>query len=133
MKHLYLYAFLAVAQYGSFSGAAEMHRQRGTCHQQPAKVQAVQEAVLKIAFKDKRPEDILGLLSKGMGIALLIRRQAKFYRNSGIVGIELIPAISSRISLIGEKSAALPPAARMFFDFIPERRTSWTMAPSSGR
>lgn len=74
----------------------------------------------KTQYKGHRPENILGLVAQGMGISLLMKRQAEFYKNPGIVTIALTDHIVSRISLVYKQNRVLPPTAGCFVRFLKE-------------
>jgi LysR family transcriptional activator of glutamate synthase operon len=72
----------------------------------------------EMAYKGHRPENIIGLVARGMGVSLLMRRQAEFYKNPGIVCLELAENVSSRISLIWKKGRVPSPAAQTFISYM---------------
>lgn len=74
----------------------------------------------KTQYKGHRPENILGLVAQGMGISLLMKRQAEFYKNPGIVIVALKERIESRISLVHRRDRPLPAPARCFVRFVSE-------------
>lgn len=74
----------------------------------------------KTQYKGHRPENILGLVAQGMGISLLMKRQAEFYKNPGVVTLTLTDHIVSRISLVYKQDRPLPPTAKCFVRFFKE-------------
>ena len=74
----------------------------------------------QMAYMGHRPENIIGLVARGMGVSLLMRRQADFYKNPGIVCRELTEKVESRISLIWESGSAPSPPAQTFISFLQD-------------
>ncbi|NLU23555.1 MAG: LysR family transcriptional regulator [Clostridiales bacterium] len=72
----------------------------------------------QMAYKGHRPENIIGLVARGMGVSLLMRRQADFYKNPGIVCPELSERIVSRVSLIREPGRPITPPIQTFISFL---------------
>lgn len=72
----------------------------------------------QMAYKGHRPENIIDLVSKGMGISLLMKRQVSFFPNPGISILDVMPDVCSSIYLINKKNHALSPAARAFRSFV---------------
>ena len=74
----------------------------------------------KTIYKGHRPENLIEFVSQGMGVSLLMKRQADFYRNPGITVVELTQQVSSRISLLYRRGRPLSAAARAFIEFLRE-------------
>jgi LysR family transcriptional activator of glutamate synthase operon len=74
----------------------------------------------QMAYKGHRPENIIGLVARGMGVSLLMRRQADFYKNPGIVCLELSEQIHSRISLIRAPGRTPTPPTQTFLTFLAD-------------
>lgn len=74
----------------------------------------------KMAYKGHRPENIIELVAKGMGISLLMRKQPEFYKNPGISIVCLRPRVTSYICLVKRKDRTLSASARAFWSFIEE-------------
>lgn len=72
----------------------------------------------KTVYKGHRPENLIEFVSQGMGVSLLMRRQADFYKNPGITVVELAQQVSSRVSLLSRNDRPLSAAARVFIDFL---------------
>lgn len=68
-----------------------------------------------IAYTSHRIENIIDLVEKGGGVALLMRQSAEFYRHSHkITLVDLVPTASTRICLYYNKSKVFSPAAQLF-------------------
>ena len=74
----------------------------------------------RIVYKGHRPENLMEFVSQGMGVSLLMQRQAGFYKNPGIVTVPLAEPVSSRISLLYRRGRPLSAAARAFVEFLKE-------------
>lgn len=61
----------------------------------------------KVFYKGHRPENILGLVAKGMGVSLLLKKEVEFYVNSGVEMICLAQPIHSEIYLTNPKQMNL--------------------------
>lgn len=72
----------------------------------------------KTVYKGHRPENLIEFVSQGMGVSLLMRRQADFYKNPGITVVELAQQVSSHVSLLYRNDRPLSAAARVFIDFL---------------
>lgn len=68
-----------------------------------------------IVYASHRIENIIDLVEKGGGVALLMRQSAEFYRRSHKIAlVDLVPTASTRICLCYNKSKLLSPAAQLF-------------------
>jgi DNA-binding transcriptional LysR family regulator len=67
-----------------------------------------------IVFTDPKPEDLIELVQKGMGIALLLKHLAIYLVNPNIAIVDVTPTISIRIYLCYLKGAKLSEAAKYF-------------------
>jgi LysR family transcriptional activator of glutamate synthase operon len=74
-----------------------------------------------ISYKGHRPENILGLVAKGMGVSLLLRREVEFYKNPGVIGIPLAHPIISNIYLTNPKQVSLTYPYGLFVDYIKKQ------------
>lgn len=72
----------------------------------------------KIAFTGHRAENIIDLVSKGMGVALLMKKPAIFLSNPNIAIIDIIPQISTTISLTYSKNQKMSIAATHFLNLV---------------
>ncbi len=73
-----------------------------------------------VTFTGHRPENIVELVSKKMGISLLMTRQAEYLKNPGIVCVNLTPKVTSNIYLIHLKDRRFSAAALRFWEFISQ-------------
>lgn len=67
-----------------------------------------------------RPENIIDLVSKGMGISLLYRKLFDYVNNPNTVAVEVSPLHSSTIGLSKLKSHKLSYAANAFWEYIKD-------------
>ncbi|NTV90346.1 MAG: LysR family transcriptional regulator [Clostridiales bacterium] len=72
----------------------------------------------KVKYTGHRPENIIDLVSKGMGVSLLMKRHVDYYKNDGIVCLEIKPTIDSLICLAKTKDHSLSSKARIFWNYI---------------
>ncbi len=71
-----------------------------------------------IVFTGHRGENLIDMVSKGAGCALLMKRPAVFLSNPNTVLVDIIPSISTRISLFYKKNTELSIAARHFINCV---------------
>lgn len=71
----------------------------------------------RMAYKSHRPENIIDLVAKGMGVSLLMRKQVSFFSYPGVVCASLQPPIYTSICLT-PAPAEMSCGARLFKDFI---------------
>jgi LysR family transcriptional regulator, transcription activator of glutamate synthase operon len=76
----------------------------------------------KLKYTGSRPENIIDLVSQGMGAALLMKRHTEYYKGSGVSYIDILPAIESTICLAKLRSRKLSDAAKLFWDYIKNRK-----------
>lgn len=71
-----------------------------------------------VVFSSHRIENIVDLVEKGMGIALLMERQAAGRQDGNFSMAAIEPAVISRISLVYMKNRPLSPAAQHFLRYV---------------
>ena len=74
----------------------------------------------RIRLMGRRQENIIGFVGMGMGVSLLMRRHAEFFKTPQITIREITPTAESRICLIWKKNRPLSPAAATFLKFLQE-------------
>lgn len=74
-----------------------------------------------IAYTGHRPENIIALAGRNMGVALLMRRHVDFAKNPDVVTIPLVPAVESAICLVRRKDRKLTPMGQEFWNFVADR------------
>lgn len=78
----------------------------------------------KVTYTGHRAENMISLVNKKMGIALLTKRPAQFFLREGIVIVDIRPSISTRISLVYSQKHELSCTARNFIkwlnDYLPD-------------
>lgn len=72
----------------------------------------------RTVYKGHRPENLIEFVSQGMGVSLLMKRQANFYKNPGIAVVELTEQVSIRISLLYWHNRPQSAAVRTFIEFF---------------
>lgn len=72
----------------------------------------------KIMYKGHRPENILGLVAKGMGVSLLLKKEVNFFVNPGVTSINLAQPIYSEIYLSNPKQSSLQYPYQIFVDYV---------------
>jgi LysR family transcriptional regulator, transcription activator of glutamate synthase operon len=72
----------------------------------------------RVAFTGHRAENILDLVSKGMGIALLMKKPIISLLNKNITMVEINPAIRTTIALAYSKNTIMIPAATHFLNLM---------------
>jgi LysR family transcriptional activator of glutamate synthase operon len=73
-----------------------------------------------ISYTGHRPENIIDLVSNGMGVSLLMERHAKYFRNDKVVCVAITPTIESNICLVKNKNRSLSPNSKLFWNYIKE-------------
>ena len=71
-----------------------------------------------VKYTGHRPENIIDLVSQGMGNALLMKRHTDYFKNAGVVCVDLAPTVQSAICLAKIKNRNLSYAAKVFWDYI---------------
>lgn len=69
-----------------------------------------------IVYTDPKPENLIGLVKKEMGIALLMKQLASYFVDEDIAIVELTPTIHSKVCLCHLKDKELSEAAKQFID-----------------
>jgi LysR family transcriptional activator of glutamate synthase operon len=72
----------------------------------------------KVAFTDHNLGNIIDLVVKEMGVALLMKRLAVYLSNPNISIVDISPSISTQISLCYKKDAELSDAAKHFLTCV---------------
>lgn len=72
----------------------------------------------KVKFTGHRPENIVDLVSQGMGIALLMKRHTDYIKNSGVRAVAVAPAVESTVSLTKLRDRRLSRPVKLFWDYI---------------
>jgi DNA-binding transcriptional LysR family regulator len=67
-----------------------------------------------VLFAGHRLSNIADYVTKGTGVALLMRGQTRFIRNPKIVVVDITPPICTAINLCWKKGIELSPAAKHF-------------------
>jgi len=68
----------------------------------------------KVAFTDERIENLIGLVSQGMGVSLLMKPLALYAYNPKIAIVDITPIVTTEISLCYLKAVTLTEAAKHF-------------------
>ncbi|MDY2626921.1 MAG: LysR family transcriptional regulator [Lachnospiraceae bacterium] len=71
-----------------------------------------------IIFTGKRAENIVDLVEKGMGVALLMRKPVESFANRSISIVDVAPVITTKINLYYKKDTQLSLVARHFIDCV---------------
>jgi LysR family transcriptional regulator, transcription activator of glutamate synthase operon len=77
----------------------------------------------KVALTDHKIENILDLVIKGMGIALMMKQSAFFSYRSEAAIVEITPPITTRINLCHLKNVELTAAAKHFIHCTESQKT----------
>jgi LysR family transcriptional regulator, transcription activator of glutamate synthase operon len=77
----------------------------------------------KVVLTDHKIENILDLVIKGLGIALMMKRSAFFSYRSEVAIVEIAPPISTKINLCHLKKVELSAAARHFIHCTEAQKT----------
>jgi len=72
----------------------------------------------RVKYTGHRPENIIDLVSQGMGVALLMRRHGAYFRNKGVFFVNIIPTVESSICLARLKNKRLSSGAALFWNYI---------------
>lgn len=74
-----------------------------------------------VIFTGNRPENILDLVSRGMGTSLLTESFYNYYKKEHTIGIEIVPTAMTRMVLAHLKDHELSIPARRFWDYVASR------------
>ena len=72
----------------------------------------------KIVYTDPEAENLVDLVIKGMGVALVLKKLVLHLSHSGIAVVDITPSVSSQISLCYPKDAKLSDAAKHFVQCV---------------
>lgn len=72
----------------------------------------------RIVFTGRRADNIIDLVSKEMGVALLMKKPASTLINDGVRMIRITPAVTTTISLAYHKTHKMNSAALHFLDLV---------------
>jgi len=72
----------------------------------------------RVAFTGHRAENILDLVSKGLGVALLMQKSSQSLMIPGVVTVKIEPDIRSNINLAYSKITTMSAAANHFFNLV---------------
>ena len=70
----------------------------------------------RIIFTDSKPENIVELVSKGLGTAIMMKRLATYLANPDVKTVDISPPVTSRINLCYLNKEELSEAATQFID-----------------
>lgn len=76
----------------------------------------------KVKYIGHRPENLVDFVSQGMGIALLMKRHASYFKQASVSCIDVTPRVESSICLAKIKSHKLSNAAQVFWNYIKNER-----------
>jgi LysR family transcriptional activator of glutamate synthase operon len=76
----------------------------------------------KVKYTGHRPENIIELVSQGIGMALLMKRHTDYFKNAGVTCIEITPRVVSSICLAKIKSHKLSHAAEILWNYVKNGR-----------
>lgn len=110
--------FLAVAESGSFSEAAErLYTTQPTVSKQIGAQAGFAPAV---AYSGTRMENIVELVASGMGVSLMMRRAIDFINKGTVSVVPLEERFASRIALARPRRRRLEGEAAAFWRFVRE-------------
>jgi LysR family transcriptional regulator, transcription activator of glutamate synthase operon len=72
----------------------------------------------KIRYTGHRPENIIDLVSQGMGNALLMKHHTDYFKNTGVSYVDIMPTVKSAICLAKIKNRRLSVAGKIFWNYI---------------
>lgn len=75
----------------------------------------------KMAYTGHRPENLIELTARGMGITLLMVKQAEYFKNENVEIREIKPFIKSEICLIKLKEKEFSANSKLFWQYLSER------------
>lgn len=74
----------------------------------------------KVNYQGHRPENLISLASAGVGISLMMRNHAEFFKTEQVVIRSITPTKKSKICMIWKKGAGLSPAAQAFIQYVSQ-------------
>lgn len=72
----------------------------------------------KVTYSSHRPENIIDMIGKGMGISLMMARHVSYFKHEAVIGIPVEPVIEAPVCLVKLKNHALTGPAKLFWTFI---------------
>lgn len=72
----------------------------------------------RVVFTDHQIENILDLVGKGMGISLLMKKLALYLEKPGLAIVDIVPPITTQVSICYRKGEELTSGAKLLLDFI---------------
>lgn len=79
----------------------------------------------RIAYTGHRPENLVDLAARGMGVALLMERHTVLMGHSDVACVPLSPTVRSDICLVRPRRRHLSPAAKVFWNELRPYRQTW--------
>lgn len=76
----------------------------------------------KVRYTGHRPENITDLVSRGMGVSLLMRRHAEYIMNPGVAYVGVSPNVNSEICLVRVEGKKMSRPAKLFWERIADNR-----------
>ncbi|MEX2785105.1 LysR family transcriptional regulator substrate-binding protein [Streptococcus sp. H49] len=74
-----------------------------------------------VTYTGKRTENIVDLVSKGMGISLLMAKPVAYINTQNFVSlVPILPHLETELVIYYKKGSALSKAARHFLDFVQQ-------------
>lgn len=77
--------------------------------------------VPQISFTGHRPENIIDLAARNMGVALLMERHAEYVGNPNVAAIEITPRVESAICLVRCKNGRITATGQEFWNYVSDR------------
>ena len=87
---------------------------------------AVEGFVPEVRYRGTRAENIIDLVSRGMGVSLLMRKPAAYLARAAVSIVDLEQPIISQIKLFRMRDCDPSPEAMLFLEFLPLASTQGT-------
>ena len=72
----------------------------------------------KVRYSGSRADNIIDLVSRGMGVSLLMKKPASYLDNQRVVLVDVDPTFLTYIKLYRLRGRRLTPEAQAFFDYV---------------
>ncbi|SHE24805.1 LysR family transcriptional regulator [Actinomyces glycerinitolerans] len=80
---------------------------------------AAEGFVPQVRYQGSRAENILDLVSRGMGVSLLMRKPVLYLARDDVSIVDVDPTVTTRVKVYFRRDGELSPAAQKFLAYLP--------------
>ncbi|HML24520.1 MAG TPA: LysR family transcriptional regulator [Aggregatilinea sp.] len=84
-----------------------------------------------VVYTGCRPENIIALVSQGMGVALLMKRHTDYSKRHNVTCVDIKPTVKSAVGLAKVKNRKVTAAVQRFWNYIADTEVSGTLEGQS--